>query len=207
MKKAEPAGRDDRRGGGRDARGPGAGRSGLGRGAPEAGRWGDRGDRGEREGRGPMAPRLGDAAFRAQRNAVEHAEAALRKLAAQAHGEVLTQLLGAWEKRDAESLPAAQALGARVNAATRGAWGQSLSGAAKALAPETLLRLEMAAEVPTPAEHLSARRMLQLQLLTRRNDPAPAETWPQDVAKVLAAGFDAGAAKRLQAALKVLLKR
>ena len=207
MKKAEPAGRDDRRGGGRDARGPGAGRSGPGRGAPEAGRWGDRGDRGEREGRGPMAPRLGDAAFRAQRNAVEHAEAALRKLAAQAHGEVLTQLLGAWEKRDAESLPAAQALGARVNAATRGAWGQSLSGAAKALAPETLLRLEMAAEVPTPAEHLSARRMLQLQLLTRRNDPAPAETWPQDVAKVLAAGFDAGAAKRLQAALKVLLKR
>jgi ATP-dependent RNA helicase SUPV3L1/SUV3 len=204
MRKDEPAGRDDRRGpGGRDARGPGAGR-GPGRGAPDAGRWGDRA---EREPRGPMAPRLGDAAFRAQRNAVEHAEAALRKLAAQAHGEVLTELFKAWENRDAASLPAAQALGGRVNAATRSAWNQSLSGAATALPPETLLRLEMAAEVPTPADHLSARRMLQLQLLTRRNDPAPAETWAQDVAKVLGSGFDAAAAKRLQTVLKVLLKR
>jgi ATP-dependent RNA helicase SUPV3L1/SUV3 len=154
-----------------------------------------------------MAPRLGDAAFRAQRNAVEHAEAALRKLAAQAHGEVLTELFKAWENRDAASLPAAQALGGRVNAATRSAWNQSLSGAATALPPETLLRLEIAAEVPTPADHLSARRMLQLQLLTRRNDPAPAETWAQDVAKVLGSGFDAAAAKRLQTVLKVLLKR
>ena len=49
--------------------------------------------------------------------------------------------------------------------------------------------------------------MLQLQLLTRRNDPAPAETWTQDVAKVLGAGFDAATAKRLQTVLKVLLKR
>ena len=199
MKKSEPAGRDDRRGpGGRG--GPGAGR-GPGRGAPDGGRWGDR------EPRGPMAPRLGDAAFRAQRNAVEHAEAALRKLAAQAHGEVLTQLLKAWEDRDAAQLPTAQALGGRVNAATRNAWNQSLTEAAKTLPAETLLRLEMAAETPTPAEHLSARRMLQLQLLTRRNAPAPAETWPQDVAAVLTAGYDAAAAKRLQNVLKVLLKR
>ena len=208
MKKSEPAGRDDRRGpGGRDVRGgpggPGAGR-GPGRGAPEAGRWGDRA---EREPRGPMPPRLGDAAFRAQRNAVEHAEAALRKLAAQAHGEVLTHLLKAWEDRNAEALPAAQALGGRVNAATRSAWGQSLTGSTTALPAETLLRLEMAAEVPTPAEHLSARRMLQLQLLTRRNDPAPADTWGQDVATVLGADFDAATAKRLQTVLKVLLKR
>jgi ATP-dependent RNA helicase SUPV3L1/SUV3 len=154
-----------------------------------------------------MAPRLGDAAFRAQRNAVEHAEAALRKLAAQAHGEVLTQLLKSWEDRDAAALPTAQALGGRVNAATRAAWHQSVSGAATTLAPETLLRLEMAAEVPTPAEHLSARRMLQLQLLTRRNDPAPADTWAQDVAKVLGAGFDTATGKRLQTVLKVVLKR
>ena len=202
MKKSEPAGRDDRRGpGGRDARGGPSGGRGPGRGAPEGGRWGDR------EPRGPMAPRLGDAAFRAQRNAVEHAEAALRKLAAQAHGEVLTQLLKAWQDRDAGQLPAAQALGGRVNAATRNAWNQSLSEAAKAMPAETLLRLEMAAEVPTPAEHLSARRMLQLQLLTRRNAPAPSETWQQDVAAVLAADYDPGAAKRLQSVLKVLLKR
>ena len=49
--------------------------------------------------------------------------------------------------------------------------------------------------------------MLQLQLLTRRNAPAPLETWGQDAAKVLAADFDAGNARRVQNALKVLLKR
>ena len=200
MKRAEPAGRDDRRGPPRDGR-MGAG---PGRGAPEAGRWGDRPERGPR---GPAAPRLGDAAFRAQRHAVENAEAALRKLAAQAHGEVLTQLMKAWESRDAAQLPTVQTLGGRVNPAVRTAWTQNLTGAAKALQPETLLRLEMAAEVPTPAEHLSERRMLQLQLLTRRNAAAPAETWAQDVGTVLASEFDAAAAKRLQTALKVLLKR
>ena len=47
-----------------------------------------RGERGDRAGFEPRGPRLGDAAFRAQREAVEHAEAVLRKLAAQAHGEV-----------------------------------------------------------------------------------------------------------------------
>jgi len=61
--------------------------------------------------------------------------------------------------------------------------------------------------VPTPAEHLTARRMLQLQLLTRRNDPAPAQTWGQDAAQVLSAAFNAQDARRLQNVLKVLLKR
>ena len=56
-------------------------------------------------------------------------------------------------------------------------------------ASEALLRLEIAAEVPTPAEQLSARRMLQLQLLTRRNDPSPAQTWGQDTARVLASAL------------------
>jgi hypothetical protein len=204
MKKAEPAGRDarsarpdSRRDGGagrpdsrgpRDTRGPGA-----------AAPWRD-----EREQRGP---RLGDAAFRAQRQAIEAAEASLRKLAAQAHGEVLTQLMTAWEQRDAEQMPTAQALGSRVNAASRSAWSAALSKPAVALPGETLLRLEMAAEVPTPAEHLSERRMLQLQLLTRRHAAAPSETWVDDVAGVLASAFDASAARRLQTVLKILLKR
>lgn len=65
----------------------------------------------------------------------------------------------------------------------------------------------MAAEAPTPAEHISARRMLQLQLLTKRNDPAPAQTWAQDTAKVLASNFDAGNARRMQTVLKVLLSK
>ena len=53
----------------------------------------------------------------------------------------------------------------------------------------------MAAEVPTPAEHISARRMLQLTLLTKRNAATPFDTWGEDTAKVLAADFDAFAAQ------------
>ena len=133
----------------------------------------------------------------------------LKKLAAMAHGEVLTQLLTAWEKRDAQTLPAAQALGRAVNTAVRGAWVQALTQAPKpdaSAAAQALLRLEMAADVPTPAEHLDARRAMQLQLLTRRNDPAPAQTWGQDAATVLASAHDAGSARRLQAVLKPLLR-
>ena len=152
-------------------------------------------------------PRLGDAAFRAQREAFEAANQALKKLAMQAHGEVLTNLLTAWEKRDPEQLPAAQELGKLVAPAVRNSWVKALGAPAEKDASEALLCLEMAAELPTPAEHISARRMLQLQLLTRRNAPAPAETWGEDAAKVLAAEFDGANARRLQNVLKALLKR
>ena len=216
MKKAEPAapGRGGKFGDRKD--GPrGAGRPGDNKfeprrdergprdGGRDGGRYGDR----AMEDRGP---RLGDAAFRAQRDALEHAQATLRKLAAQAHGEVITDLLGAWEKRDAEQLPPAQALGHGVTGTARSAWAQAIAAAPRnddKTTAEALLRLEMAAEVPTPAEHLSARRMLQLQLLTKRNDPAPAQTWTQDAAKVWSSGFDAGTARRLQTVLKVLMKK
>jgi hypothetical protein len=169
---------------------------------------GDRGDRGARfEGREDRGPRLGDAAFRAQREARERAELALRKLAAQAHGETLTHLVSAWKDRQAEALPSAQELGKGVPAATRQAWAQALGQPAQPLAGQSLLRLEMAAEVPTPAEHLAERRALQLQLLTRRNEAGPAETWGQDVAKVLACAHDEATARRLQNVLKNLLRR
>lgn len=189
-----------------DARkGPGAGRPGE--------RFGDRREM-RRDGRDARddrredrGPRLGDVAFRAQREALEHAQAALRKLAAQAHGEALGQLLGAWESRSAEQVPSQQELGKAVAPAVRSAWVQALGQAASGDAGEALLRLEIAAEVPTPAEQLTARRALQLQLLTRRNDPAPAQTWGQDVARVLASAHEAQAARRLQNALKVLLRR
>jgi hypothetical protein len=158
------------------------------------------------------APRLGDAAFRAQRDALEHAQSALKKLAMQAHGEALTQLLTAWEKRDASLVPSAQDLGSRAATATRAAWVQALGaeagGGAKGADPKvSLLRLEMAAELPTPAEDLDARRGLQLQLLTRRNDPPPAQTWVQDSAAVFAGAFDPTVARRVQGVLKVLLKK
>jgi ATP-dependent RNA helicase SUPV3L1/SUV3 len=162
------------------------------------------------------APRLGDTAFRAQRDALDNAQHALRNLAAQAHGEALTQLLAAWEKRDATLVPSGQELGSRATPATRSAWVQALGGevkvpvkpASKPVDPQTaLLRMEMAAEISTPAEHLSARRALQLQLLTRRNDPAPDQTWGQDAAAVFAGDFDTASARRVQTVLKVLLKR
>jgi hypothetical protein len=207
MRKSEPAaptrgGRPGERG---DARGP----------RPDA-RDGARpsfGDRGPRFGdRPPMedrGPRLGDAAFRAQRDALERAEFALKKLAAQAHGEALTQLLTAWEKRDAALVPSAQELGPRVAAPVRSSWIAALGAEPKADAAvaQSLLRLEMAAELPTPAEHLGERRMLQLQLLTQRRDPGPAQTWGQDAARVLASPFDEARARRVQNVLKALLKR
>ena len=155
------------------------------------------------------APRLGDTAFRAQRDALDNAQFALRKLAAQAHGEALTQLLTAWEKRDAALVPSVQDFGAKIGASVRTAWAKALEGTAGAAGQQAqaMLRLEMAAEVPTPAEHLSARRMLQLQLLTKRNDPAPSQTWGQDTSTVLSADFETNTARRLQNVLKVLMKK
>ncbi len=209
-RKVEPAsaGRGGKFGDRRDGR-PGdrrdGGKGGFGRDARGPGGAGDRGGRfGDRPERGP---RLGDAAFRAQRDAVEHAQAQLRKLAAQAHGETLTQLMGAWAARQPEQLPSAQELGRGVSGGVRSNWAQALQVPAKGDATEPLLRLEMAAEVPTPAEHLNARRALQLQLLTRRNEPGPVETWAADAGKVLATAHDEASARRLQNALKVLMRK
>jgi hypothetical protein len=210
---------DDRPGMKKDAPAPAQGRGKWNdrKDSPRGGRddkagFAPRGDRPERNSTWVDAPRLGDTAFRAQRDALEHAEMALKKLAAQAHGEALTQLLTAWEKRDPALVPSAQELGARAATTVRTAWVQALAPdaktAPKAPAPhEALLRLEMAAEVPTPAEFLNDRRMLQLQLLTKRNDAPPVQTWGQDTASVLVGGFNATDARRLQNVLKVLLKR
>ncbi len=215
MKKAEPAqaGRGGKFGDRKDAR-PGGGKPDGRGGRPADNKFepyrAEREDRGrfnERPAYEERGPRLGDAAFRAQREAFEHAQHALRKLAEQAHGEVLTDLLTAWEKRDPAMVPNAQALGKLATPATRSAWVQALSSAPKGDAAESLLRLEIAAELPTPAEHISARRMLQLVLLTKRNDPTPAQTWGDDTAKVLAAPFDAAHTRRVHNVLKALLKR
>jgi ATP-dependent RNA helicase SUPV3L1/SUV3 len=162
---------------------------------------------GGRDGFAPRGPRLGDAAFRAQRHALESAQDALRRLAAHAHGEVLTQLMHAWEKRDAAQLPAAQAIGSKLSPAQRTQWAQALAAQPQGEAVTPLLRLEVAADLPTPAAQMDARRALQLQMLTRRHDPSPQMTWAADAAQVLAGAYEEAAARRLQAALKVLLKR
>ena len=222
MRKTEPAlpsrgGKfGDRKDGPRPDRPNGGGDRGADRSSRPASRDGNDGYRGPGQGGRdsrdnrdmvrPDAPRLGDAAFRAQRDALENAQFALKKLASQAHGEAIVQLLNAWEKRDASLVPSAQELGNRANAATRSAWTQALEKASQSDASTPLLRLEMAAELPTPAEHLTARRAMQLQLLTRRNDPPPAQTWVQDAAAVLASEFAPAHARRVQNVLKVLLK-
>lgn len=162
----------------------------------------------ERPARGPAAPRLGDKAFRAQRNALDNAQHALRKLSSQAHGESLVQLLDAWKSRDANAVPAANQLSRKLNASALNDWKKALDGTStgERKTQEALLRLEIAAEVPTPAEALNERRNLQLQLLTQRNAPSPVETWQSDVATVLHTTSDEASSKRLQAALKVLLR-
>lgn len=214
MRKAEPAAagrggkfgdRKDPRAGGKDAR-P---RTGMeNKFEPLRDERGGRGDRfSERPAFEERGPRLGDAAFRAQREAFETANSALKKLAEQAHGEVLTHLISAWEKRDPEQLPNGQELGKQVPAAVRTRWAQALTAPAAGDSAEALLRMEIATELPTPAEHISARRMLQLQLLTRRNAAAPHETWAEDMAKVFASPYDAAQTRRVQNVLKALLKR
>ncbi len=160
-----------------------------------------------RESFAERGPRLGDAAFRAQRHAMELAEAALKKLAMQAHGEVLVHVLSAWKLRQAEQLPAAKELGQRITAAQRQEWVQAITTDAKGESSTALLRLEMAAEVNTPADHQADRRALQLQLLTKRHEAPPAQTWAHDVATVLKAAFTPDAEQRLQNVLRVLLRR
>jgi ATP-dependent RNA helicase SUPV3L1/SUV3 len=225
-KRVEPAaaGRfGDKKGGKFESRGgPGAGRPGApgrdgdARGGRTEGRFEGRGaergnDRGsDRAGYAGAedrnGPRLSNTAFYAQRDALDRAQMALKKLAAQAHGESLTGLMTAWEQRQADAMPSAQELGKVVSPAARTAWSQAVAKPAAGDAATALLRIEMAAEVPTPAEHISARRMLQLQLLTKRNDPAPADTWAVDTTAVLSTPYDAASAKRLQTALKALLR-
>ena len=206
MKKSEPMapGRGGKFG---DRKGGPGGKFGERRDGPRdarfgGGRFGDRPAQDEDRG-----PRLGDVAFRAQREALEHAQMALKKLAAQAHGEALTQLITAWEQRSAQQVPSQQELGKAVAPAIRSAWVKALGSPASGDGSEALLRMEIAAEAPTPAEHLNARRALQLKLLTRRNDPSPAQTWGEDTASVLASAYDAGTARRLQTVLKTLLRR
>jgi hypothetical protein len=168
------------------------------RGAPAAG-W--------RPGATPeRTVRLGDAAFRARRDAADRAQHALRQLAAQAHGAALTQLLAAWSQRQSAQLPSVAELRGRVGAGLRQTWVAALDAPAAGDAAEPLLRLEVAAEVPTPAPWTDQRRAYQLQLLTRRNEPSPAQTWAQDMARLLACPWQAAHEARLQPVLKALLR-
>jgi len=113
-------------------------------------------------------------------------------------------VLDAWQRRSADQLPAASDIGAPA----RTAWSRALANPPKAdddRVDTVLLRVEIASEVPSPPQHMSARRLLQLQLLTRRNDPAPAQTWVQDVAELLSGAPTPERSQRLQSALRKLL--
>ena len=190
-----PDSRPDARGDARPDRAAGFGsRDGAPRGAGRDERFEDRG------------PRLSNTAFYALRDGMDKAQLALKKLAAQAHGESVVSLLSAWEARNPENLPSAQQLGRSLQPAARAQWAQALAKPASGDAAQALLRLEMAAEVPTPAEQIDARRMLQLQLLTKRGEAGPKDTWAGDAATVLASAHDEQNARRLQNALKALLR-
>lgn len=193
----KPSGFGDRR---PDSRGDGRGDGRSDRGADRGG-FGGREERFEDRG-----PRLSNTAFYALRDGMDKAQLALKKLAALAHGESVVGLLSAWEGRNAEAVPTAQQLGRGLQPAVRSQWAQALAQPAAGDASQALLRLEMAAEVPTPAEQLDARRSLQLQLLTKRGEAAPRDTWQRDAAAVLATAHDEKAARRLQTALKALLR-
>ena len=135
----------------------------------------------------------------------------MKKLSVMAHGEALSQLMAAWQSREPQKVPALKDLSPRLTAPQRQEMIQALAAVdatpkAQTLATESLLRLEIASGVPTPAHHLSERRALQLQLLTRRNDPLPEQTWVQDLSKLFKSEFDADKSTRLQNTLKVLLK-
>ena len=154
-----------------------------------------------------QGPRLSNQAYYAQRDALERAQLALKKLSMQAHGEAVVQLLASWQMRDAEQMPTAAQLSKNLAPAVRSKWAASLMQApAQTDAGEALLRLEIAADVPTPAEYLPARRQLQLQLLTQRNAATPAQTWGDDVATVLTQIHNETQARRLQAILVKLLR-
>jgi ATP-dependent RNA helicase SUPV3L1/SUV3 len=172
------------------------------------GRGDSRDARPPREGFAPRPPRLSDGVFRLQRQAMEQAEIALKKLAAQAYGEALTQLLQAWQTRAPDAIPQGSALGGKAAVQARSQWAQTLGQAAQGtVAADLLVRLEIAADVPTPAAHQGERRAMQLQLLTRRNDPSPEQTWAKDINQVLQGTYDEAVARRLQSVLKTLLRR
>jgi len=166
--------------------------------APAQGKWPEREERG---------PRLSDPVFRAQRQAFENAEIAMRRLSAQSHGEVLTNLMSAWSQRQTDAVPAVKELGSNVNAAQRQSWTQALQKPAQNLDAALLLRLEIASNLNTQPQHADARRAYQLHLLTKRNDPPPAQTWTQDVARIFEGVYNEDDARRVQSALKVLMKK
>lgn len=208
-------GRDNRRGerrdgGGRDSRRDD--RGGRGRsGGKFDGKFNGKSDGGfERKPRAPRLPRLSNAAFHAQKAAMNNAQDALKNLSKQAHGAVLVQLLDAWKQRSTDAMPDAAAF-RNLSGAQHKSWQTAIDKARSDAAQTTdatdaILRLEVAAEVPTPAAHHDARRAMQLKLLTERDRATPKETWKEDVTAVLTQAHDDDTSARLQNVLKKLLK-
>lgn len=155
--------------------------------------------------RRPRAPRLSNAAFHAQKAAMNNAQDALKNLSKQAHGAVLVQLLDAWKQRSTDAMPDAAAF-KNLSGSQHKTWQGAIETAAGAASADALLRLEVAADVPTPAAHHDARRAMQLKLLTERDRAEPKETWKEDVTAVLAQAHDDDTSARLQNVLKKLLK-
>lgn len=164
-----------------------------------------RGNRFDNERTRGDGPRLGDAAFRAQRDALAKADHAMRHLAESSRLASFDQLLQAWASGDADAMPAATTLGKRMGTKDWQAWRLAVGQGGQSEQTDSLLRLEIAADVPSPANELSQRRMLQLGILTNKRDAPPQQTWAADVAKVLAGKHRADHAARLRQVLAKLL--
>lgn len=147
------------------------------------------------------------------RDARERAAKALKNLHSQAHGKSLQALLDAWQNRDVQTLPALTELSKRLKPAEYQLWQKTLAapqnntGANKTASgpspEEALLQLEIAAELPSPAAHQTARRQMQLQLLTQRKHQDPdAGAWKNLVAQIFASPYSDENAQRLLAVLK-----
>jgi ATP-dependent RNA helicase SUPV3L1/SUV3 len=153
-------------------------------------------------------PRLADSVFRSQKEASDQAKILLKQLSQQVHGQSFDILQEAWEKRDGTLLPTAQQFGVKaVTNLVRSNWLLALENKypSKLDSETALLRLEIAADIPTQAEYQVARRQLQMQLLTKRNDPGPKETWTEDVANAISSKYTQKDGGRLSKAVKQLL--
>jgi ATP-dependent RNA helicase SUPV3L1/SUV3 len=129
--------------------------------------------RGGRDDRAPARPAPGRRRLPRPAPGPGARQPRLRKLAAQAHGEVLTQLLDAWAARCRQACPRPGA-GVAASAAARGLGaGASAQAAAADAAPKPAAAGDGGRGAHAGRAAQRAPRMLQLQLLTRRHEPRP----------------------------------
>ncbi|MDI9336249.1 MAG: hypothetical protein QM520_04385 [Gammaproteobacteria bacterium] len=140
-------------------------------------------------------------------HALVEAKKTLKELKQRVYGDLVQQIVDAWEQRNVELLPSLRDLGKQVNATMRSKWLDALSKVAHTEELGAwLLRLEVAADVPSPAEFVTQRRLLMLSNLSSKNKSPPSLTWAEDLAQVFLGTFNQRAGQRMVKILPALLK-